>query len=503
MKKIDTLFEKRFRISLFILFLGLIFAYFFILISPNGMFFISHDFSKNIFSAKSFVSDIRPGERIDFENKNSLIIKAEPVYFSIYSPRNFDKMEVLIRYKNKLSSLTPIIELGLLKDKASNIYDLKPIENSIIEKNMENWYKIPNDDNLLILQRENNYNNDKEFFNDLYKNNLVACNDINDCLLLYNYKYQPNFKLNHFLDQEIIIEQNLRGSHRFFVYFANKDNELEIEFKDINLDSGFDNIEIRIYKENELIKKEVLIDDSNNISNLKLNEALKKSDSKKISLSDYLKQSSLYKIEIITTNDTIINEIKSSSDRIVFINSLWPVSDLINNNYYTKSQVLNAKTYQADSFSTIKFDNNDLALDKSYTNFYIESKNNYLKNIELNKSDIILSVNGYISLDKNTFFSPQINSLDRFIDVNDKSYLIADYDYVNILENEYKEAKIQFDLKGVKRNMGKYNLVFSIPGLELTEEMIEDNHYNKYLEIEAMEIKFTGKSVIQKIKEIL
>jgi len=115
----------------------------------------------------------------------------------------------------------------------------------------------------------------------------------------------------------------------------------------------------------------------------------------------------------------------------------------------------------------------------------------------------MLSVNGYISLNKETFFSPEINSLDRFFNSNDSSYLIADYDYIKRLENNSREAKVEFDIKGVKRNNGKYNFVFSIPGLELNEEMIKNNNYEEYLEIDEIQIKFSGKSIFQKIKELL
>ncbi|MDA3803032.1 MAG: hypothetical protein PF488_04060, partial [Patescibacteria group bacterium] len=58
------------------------------------------------------------------------------------------------------------------------------------------------------------------------------------------------------------------------------------------------------------------------------------------------------------------------------------------------------------------------------------------------------------------------------------------------------------DIKGLKREENKYNFVISIPGLELNEDLLDDN-YKNYIEIEEIEVEFSGKSIIEKIREYL
>jgi hypothetical protein len=220
-------FKKKFRIVLTVVFLLLFLAYLFILLSPTGTFKFKRDFKDNIFSSRGFITDIRPGIRFDLETKNSLIIIAEPVYFSIFSPRNFDNVKLNIKYRNNLSNKTPIVELGILKDKTSNSYQLKPIENKIIDNNFSNWDKVIGD-NVSLFQKNKNYSNIEDFFNDLENNNLKDCDNINKCLITYNYLNELKINFNEKDIGNLVIDQDFRGSHSFYIYFPENKNELKI-----------------------------------------------------------------------------------------------------------------------------------------------------------------------------------------------------------------------------------------------------------------------------------
>jgi hypothetical protein len=77
-----------------------------------------------------FIGKLTPKERIESDGSITRII-GDPVYFSVYSPRNFNRATLTFEYKRFGNGQVkiPIIEAGILADKKVWRYDLEPVEN--------------------------------------------------------------------------------------------------------------------------------------------------------------------------------------------------------------------------------------------------------------------------------------------------------------------------------------------------------------------------------------
>jgi len=104
-----------FGVVLFCVFILFLFAK----IVPGGK--ISYSFShhrlNNFFSARGAFRDFRPGLRMDLNDKNFLKVISDPLYFRIFSPRNFNKARITLKYdengKKVIDGLRRISKPGL------------------------------------------------------------------------------------------------------------------------------------------------------------------------------------------------------------------------------------------------------------------------------------------------------------------------------------------------------------------------------------------------------
>ena len=115
-------FQQKIR-RIWITFIGVIFVFFiFKLVSPFGTWTCSRNFNETgrNFLNRSCLGEPSPGERVAKGSAGPLLILADPVYLSVFTPRAFSRAEVTITYRPYLSSSTPIFEAGFLADQLGN-----------------------------------------------------------------------------------------------------------------------------------------------------------------------------------------------------------------------------------------------------------------------------------------------------------------------------------------------------------------------------------------------
>lgn len=489
-------------VAIFLLLLALFLCFKFV---PGGKISFSSNFSKSINLGRGFFADFRPGERIDFSQKESLVIISDPVYFSILSPRTFSKAKITIEYHDKLSSETPIVELGVLKDLSSQAYELKPIQNKILDKLRFSWKRLVDENALLVLQKEEIYNSSEKFFSDLDKNYLENCStEALNCVAFYNHSLKRDYKLPAYTQTfPLTIRQALRGSHQFQVYFKDSKDNLKINFRNLNLDNLPGNINVRLYFQDELISSQILELKKDNFSGLSFDNNFRQGELiDELIFNDFFKEEGLYKFEIIANNNIVIEEIESSSDRLVFINKVWPVYELVYGDFWSNASSLNFKTFNTESLSKVKIDDEVIDISKTYKNFSGEVDNLLdLKNIKLEKSDIIIETRGFISINKDKFFNSEPRKIDRLFSPEKESFVVASYESPKN-EDGLKTATVEFDLRGADFLNNKYSFVISIPGLEHDSGFGSELEYDNYLSIEKIKVEFSGKNILEKIKEI-
>ncbi|HLD10500.1 MAG TPA: hypothetical protein VJB89_00315 [Candidatus Nanoarchaeia archaeon] len=274
---------------------------------------------------------------------------------------------------------------------------------------------------------------------------------------LLNITFENENKLKDDYSSELIINNSLRGNHTIFLYV--KGNlEFEIWKKDLNLRSNdLDELEVSFYKKDKLIKTVTLPDDGNDYSSGNITIQKGRLEAKNL-------KEGVYRINLISNEDVIINKIMCNCGKMVFENK---ISIYEPTQVYTESPTeveLKFKTYHNTSLQTITINKEEkLKVDKSNTFFsYKINKGEHL--IEIPKGDTLIVSPYYFSFSKDSYFTP----FDPVV-VEDPS--IADFILLERGENKIINEKngwiigeVEFDIKDLYLSEGnKQNFILNFP----------------------------------------
>ena len=222
-------------------------------IVPTGKIIYSRDYSDSNF----FISDFTPKERFE-KIEGTRLVNGNPIYFSLFTPRIFDKATLNIKYKNiedvsEDERQNRVIEAGILVDGKNWRHELKPIENKIIDQLSLVWDNIKEGD-LVFLQREKKYNSISDFLKNLPNHDEFA---------VYNYDLKTDFIINDYsiTSEENTINHAIRGSYQFYTYIKDEVLDFEFDILDINKNKDSDSVDIFLYYENQMIATRHLDDD--------------------------------------------------------------------------------------------------------------------------------------------------------------------------------------------------------------------------------------------------
>lgn len=470
--------KNKIRITLWLLLFFVVVWLFYMAIRPNGKVEYTSDFLDN----NPFIGKLSPDDRIEKAENSYLKITGDPVYFSLRTLRKFNQAEMTIEYresdevlceKNKImTDCIPIIEAGVLMDKTSWSYKLKPIENKIIDKASLVWEEKRDSDTILLqdseLKEEEKFNSIDEFLENLPSREKIA---------VYNYNLNSDFILDKENEEEEkkIIAPSLRGGYQFFIYNYD-DIDIDFLFSNLNKNRDEDLVDVFLYYNNSLIDSRHLEHGENRELNFKLENL----------------PEGLYKIEVKTNDDVISESIKSKNNNISFINKIWLAKkDKENISLYTDMKRIYVQTVNPDSLQTIKFGDQDISLDKTYS--LIASDINYASSTEinLNKDGVIIAGEGVFSFSKEKIINPLFKKVSADLDIKKQGikYIIADYN-PPIKEGEWKTKKINLDISSAYRDPGEflgptgvYGFMISAPGLR------SDDEINDYIEIKSIKIE--------------
>jgi hypothetical protein len=308
-------------------------------------------------------------------------------------------------------------------------------------------------------------------------------------LAVYNYSPIYPFRLaNYRRSLPVVLNKTLRGAHQFYTYLENEKLHLEFDFIDLNISSKASPIEVILSADGNVIASQKLIDENLPSTSLQKKEKhliLEKSDL----------PSGVYKVEVKISDDILIKKISSSLNRLVFINKIRldvNSSPLI---FYTDSNYLQVKAFNPASRQTIEFGNEIFNLSDAYRQIDFETSSSLpVKEIKLNKGEIVLENNGIFSWQNDNLFNPSFKKIDRFFSVSEQPLYIVSR-YQKPLEKEgVTTATAELNLKSAYREKGQYSFMISVPGLKAEDE-IYDN-----LEIYTIKIEFEGRTLWQKLR---
>ncbi len=481
-------YQTRVRIVLGLTIILLAGLFVYLKVVPNGTITYHRSWPRGLASGKGFIYDFKPGERLD-SGSEALKIIADPVYFSLYAPRAFDRAEVTIQYRDHLSSTSPVVEVGVLRDKLTGQCDLQPLQNDTVDKYRFSWPRLDDSAGRLILQAEKYYERLTDFEKDLEAGNLKNCpGGITACLATYNYPVATNFRLPDYASiVPTVITQPFRGAHQFYVYFKPGAWRLGFNFVDLNLDAATDPITVTVFSGTEQIATETLKDEQGAVSGQREEKSLIMSGQK---------AAGLYRVEIKVSDDIVMSQLTSSSDKLSFINKVWPVSGSGKLTMFTDAPQLGVSTINPVSLGQISFGGRKFTLDKTYQPFSYRVAAGINK-IIIDEDDLVLENSGVFAFSSDGLVNPNTQKVDGNFQLSDNiKYIIAGYERP-LEDNGLKTAQAVLNLKAAASDDNKYTFVISIPGLN--EIVGTDN----YLEIEKISIRLQGKNIFQKIRELL
>ncbi|MCF7820056.1 MAG: hypothetical protein K9M44_01110 [Candidatus Pacebacteria bacterium] len=474
---------KLFKLRTFLLFLWLVLMAFFVYqkVVPLG----EAKYCGNLLDKDYFVANLTPSERINNVNGRAGIL-GEPVYFSLQLPRHFQRAEFELKYR--IDERSKLFKIGMLADDKFWRYREEPLENQLIEEAIESWEGVEIEEGKLFLQREKKFSNLKSYLDSnpsLF--NLGIYNLSENDLNLPEFSLEAEERAT--LATDWSLPAPLRGDHQLFVYSFGENISLDLSYFDLNQNKDEDSLDLNLYYRDKLLSSEVLPDDGSSQDNGEASEI------KNFNWNLGYLPEGVYKLEIRASSDIVIANLKSSTNYLVFVNKVniyksdEPIT-LQNNGSF-----LRAETVYPAYLQTINFKDRQLEVNKTYNQYYLNNieSNNFLGDITLEKGGIQLANNGVFAFRGAYFFDPRVKTLDQSTKLSEVSYVIADYIPVK-KEGSWRIARARFDLSSVWSKDNKYNVVLSVPGIQLNDIPA--------ITIDNLCVRVKGKNIWQKIKEV-
>jgi hypothetical protein len=470
-------------------------------LSPLGHWSCNTDFSNNnlkhLFKTDSSacLGQPSPLERHAYSPDGKLIMLADPLYFSVFSPRPFSKVELEIVFKPHLGSANAVFEAGFLADAKLWRYQLKPVYNLYLEKLAADW-QVARSNNLTLFQKQKRFNSVEDFLENWQSNDRGVCKDFN-CLATYNLTADvlpTALRLDNLYFNQDYREfpYAFRGPHQFYVYLDETGLELSGSFIDLNENKDKDDLDILVFSGNKQMATLKIID-----NRLEMELSAKPSSQQSFIINREDLPVGLYKIDIRASDDLIINSFRVNSSYLSAINKIWPISEgpvsLVTDTAY-----LQVKSLSPFSLQEINFSNSSLNLDQIYYQYEIVSDQAGWQEINLAQGGLILENSGVFASDPNSLLNPSYPRLDRFAFSNEQiDFVLADYSQVEALDDGWQRAVLDFESAALYRENNNYNLIMSVPGLRL------DNGASGLVEIKEINIKFSGSSLWDKVRSYL
>jgi len=418
----------------------------------SGQLTVKYDFSKK----SAFISELYPNSRVssvqrDEQGEYFQALTSHPVYFDLKMPRTFNQAEIIIKYKN---SDNPIFEIGAKAGPAEDQFDLKPVENQILDRLIEDktgWSAIGHQETVLIQKNYagQNFETVDHFLNDLPESNLAV----------YHYNLIQNFKIPDYQKSagRTIIDKSIRGPHQIFTYIKDEPLDFKLIVQDINRHDNPDPLKIIVSYQDKIIYQFDLEDDGYVTGTDPATEAREVS----LYLDDLAE--GVYKIDLQTNDDIFFRQIDTAQRLLVFKNRLYLTDSpeyadgLAGLNtepttvYATTNKIVAQTSHQA-SRQTLTIAGQELVIDQAHRKFSFKPDRSLAARDEIypitsSKNDILMIYNGFMAFSREAFFEPLPPAIDEATDIERQeiNYILADYQPPTVADG-YKTASIKFDL---------------------------------------------------------
>ncbi len=370
------------------------------------------------------------------------------VYFSTPS-QGYDRATARIEFIN--ASPTQPLLVGF-KDKSDWHYYTKPADLPLI--NSLNWIQANSVPPILYSRKDYKYTDVNEFL-DKPPSELVGA-----------YYTDTNFEIGWLPDYKkstkwTTINTPLRGSHSFYVFLENEPFSLQIKKRDLNWYEGADTMKISVYKHGVLMTDVSSVDDG--ITDASRGSG--KIQTVVIQDNEGIPENGVYRVDIKTNDDTVIESLTTTLSKIVFTPPVFPLSATT---IYTDARDLTFKTLHTPPILPVRLNGQPIMLPSVNEIVPATASANY-NTVVLPQGDVIVGGTGMFAFSKNQYFTPYvIKKVDirTEADLDKLNYLITDYVRPTRSEDGYEETTLEFNLAKAVHDKDKLSWIIQAPGLK-------------------------------------
>lgn len=461
-------------------------------ISPSGYWSCQRDFThkSSLFSANSCISSPSPKERVALGSGDPIFMLADPLYFSIFTPRAFKQVNLKIVFRPHLSSSTPVIEAGFLADAKLWRYQLEPVYNLWLEKDFSSWQHLEQG-KLSLYERKDNFSSIPDFLTAWRGQGSSLCTSPN-CLAVYNVDtsaFPPAISLptgeNKVSDS--VFPYTLRGAHQLYVYLNGNEFQVKGKLVDRNENKDKDDVEMSLYQGKAKFASFSIAD-----KRPESEESGQESAAQSFQFNKEGLNPGLYRLDIRTSDDIEISNLDINSPELSFINRIW-LSGSKAISLWTDVPLLQVKALSPLALQSITFGDKSFKIDDIYHQYELRANASSEKEIKVDSGGLIMAGQGVFSSSRD-LLNPNYPHLDRFApSLSQLDYVLASYSSPKVLADGWLEADISMPASSFYREKGNYNLMVSIPGLSLDK-------VSGMVEIKSIELDFSGSSLKDKLK---
>lgn len=419
-------------------------------IVPSGVFFVRHAVGE----ASPFIDELLPEVRVDEHG----VVTDEPIFFFVHPQRHFDRVDAEVWFKN---DSVPIVELGALGSVETQAYDLRPLQNRIVDA--LDWFRLEKD-GLVLLQREQTYRGIDEFLADPPPVSEIAA---------YQTSFAKPYVLSGYAPSSAsrVVDVSLRGFHEFKTYVKNETLSFDFAYMDMNRDDGADAITILVTNaDGEPVADARASDDGN------VEDDARATDLRHVIIFATGLSEGVYKVALQGSRDIFWRTITTTQQKIVFLNNLFlgdevgyqpsprPVT------FWTEAKHLSFTTRHVEGLQNVTSllsSAGPLAIDEPYKRFAYDVGQTGIVPIATERGDLEVTADGHVAFSPDMYFNPDPVRLAYNTDLDrlGVNYVLAEYVSPEKVGDWYV-ARTTFDTSALVFDEGAWKFVVSAPGIK-------------------------------------
>lgn len=456
---------------------------------PSGIFVV-----ERIVNERSALMDrLLPDDRVrapiqESDGEWAQQIVGDPVYFFAHPHRSFDRVDAEVWFKN---TGVPIVELGVLAHAAGEIYDLKPLQNLVIDESP--WTRLEQN-GLVLLQRNPAYESIEAFLQDSPERNTIAT---------YHYTIPEPYRLSDYQpsSQPQTIDVTLRGFHEFYTYLKNETFFFDMAFMDMNRKNGADPVSVVVIDEKGKPVGEVRALDDGNVSDDARPSALRD-----VKIEIPALPEGVYKIQLKAESDIFFRRLKTPQQKVTFLHNVYLGDEIAYRepsaavSFWTEGKNMRFVTQHAEAVQTVQVGQKSVSISEPYLEYRLDVSEPGLVKAEIPRGDAIVRTDGHIAFSPEAWFNPDPVRLSANTDLDrlGVDFVIAAYDPPRQV-GEWLVKTASFDTSLMSFDDDTWKFVISTPGIEdATGEL-----FIHAINMEWLRPPLTWRKIIDEIKERL